>query len=118
MPTHIEEPTVVAALGEPPKLIRELVGRIATKTEQLSIARMTSPPGWSEPAQRPDFDEYTVVISGTLHVASKEGEIDVEAGQALIAHAGELVRYSTPRGAEYIAICLPAFTPESAHRQE
>jgi mannose-6-phosphate isomerase-like protein (cupin superfamily) len=118
MPTLIAQPTRIEAAGDPPKLIEEFVGRANTQSDALSIARMTSPMGWSEPAQTPEFDEYTLVLAGMLRVEHDGGTIDVRAGQAVIARAGEKVRYSTPEpdGAEYIAVCLPAFSPESVHR--
>jgi mannose-6-phosphate isomerase-like protein (cupin superfamily) len=118
MPTHIIEPTQVEAVGYPPKIIREYVGRVNSRTEALSVAHMQSPAGWSEPGQRPGFDEYTVVLKGLLRVEHAAGTMDVKAGQAVIAHAGEWVRYSSPEpgGAEYIAVCLPAFSPETVHR--
>ena len=118
MPTLIENPTTVPAAGEPPKLIREFVGRVNSQTEALSIAQMKSPQGWVEPGQTPRFDEFTVVLKGMLRVEHTNGVIDFCAGQAVIAHAGEWVRYSTPgsEGCEYIAVCLPAFSPESVHR--
>jgi ethanolamine utilization protein EutQ len=118
MPTLIAAPTRVEAAGNKPKLIDEYFGRVNSAHEQLSIAHMRSPGGWLEPGQTPDFDEFTVVIRGTLRVEHKEGAIDVEAGQAVIAHAGEWVRYSTPEegGAEYIAVCRPAFSPATVHR--
>ena len=115
---HIQKPTVIQAAGSPPKLIEEYVGRINSHTSEISIARMISPVGWSEPGQRPQFSEYTVVLKGTLHVKLKEMEIDVSAGQAVIINAGEWVQYSTPYqdGAEYIAVCLPAFSIETVNR--
>ena len=118
MPQLISEPTIVAAAGSMPKKIREYIGRVNSATETLSIAHMTSPSGWQEPGQRPDFDEYTLVLRGTLHVESEEGALDVNAGQAIIARRGEWVRYSTPGadGADYIAVCNPAFSPQTVHR--
>lgn len=119
MPRHIPHPTEVAAAGTKPKIIREFIGRVNSKTENLSVARMTSPSGWIEPGQRPDFDEYTVVLKGSLVLASENGSsMEVRAGEAVIAPKGEWVRYSTPgpEGAEYIAVCLPAFSPETVHR--
>jgi len=104
------------AAGEPPKIIEEFVGRVNSRTSALSIARMTSPPGWREPGQTPEFDEYTVVLRGELQVQTRDKNYNVAAGQAFIVHAGEWVRYSTPQGAEYIAVCLPAFSPETVHR--
>jgi len=121
MPTLIEKPTVIEAAGNKPKLIREHIGRVNSKTGDLSIAHMQSPSGWVEPGQRPEFDEYTVVLSGALTVTDESGaELLVNAGQAVIAHKGEWVRYSTPGpdGAEYIAVCLPAFAPNSVHRDD
>jgi ethanolamine utilization protein EutQ (cupin superfamily) len=116
MPTLIEKPTEVAAAGTKPKLIEEFVGHVNSKTAGVSVARMRSPAGWSEPGQTPEFDEYSIVLSGTLRVSHKTGELDVRAGQAVIAHGGEWVRYSTPEGAEYISVCLPAFSPGTVHR--
>ena len=118
MAIHISKPVVLQAAGHPPKTIEEFVGRVNSKTESVSIARMTSPCGWSEPGQMPQFDEYTVVLRGTLHIKLKGKEIDVQAGQAIIVQAGEWVQYSTPspEGAEYIAVCLPAFSPSLVHR--
>lgn len=118
MPTHIKMPTVVQAAGNKPKQIEEYVGRVNSRTEALSIARMRSPEGWVEPGQTPEFDEYTLVLRGTLRVTSRSGSIDVAAGQAVIAYRGEWVQYSTPgpEGAEYIAVCLPAFSPATVHR--
>lgn len=116
MPTLIEKPATVEAAGNKPKTIREYVGRVNSGTAAVSVAHMTSPAGWVEPGQRPEFDEYTVVLAGCLRVEFDGGAIDVGAGQAVIAHAGEWVRYSTPEGADYIAVCLPAFSPQSVHR--
>ena len=118
MPTLIPTPSIVTAAGQPPKKIEEFIGRVNSKTDAVSVARMTSPAGWVEPGQTPEFDEFTVVLKGTLHVASKKGTLDVRAGQAVIAHRGEWVQYSTPEpeGAEYIAVCLPAFSPQTVHR--
>ena len=116
MPTHVTTPTTVPGVGE--KVIRELVGHVNTGTGALSVARMTSPPGWEEPAQTPEFDEVTVVLDGAVVVEHDGGSITVGPGEAVVAHAGERVRYSTPDGAEYLAICVPAFTPETAHRDE
>jgi hypothetical protein len=118
MPTLIEAPTRVEAAGSPPKLIEEYVGRANTGEARVSIAHMRSPSGWSEPGQRPEFDEYTIVLRGTLHVEHAGGQLDVAAGQALHAHPGEWVRYSTPApaGAEYISVCLAAFSPQTVHR--
>lgn len=116
MPTHIAKPSIVRAAGNKPKIIEEYIGRVNSKTSDLSVARMKSPPGWEEPGQMPEFDEYTLVLRGTLRVGTKNGTIDVHAGQAVIAHRGEWVKYSTPEGAEYIAVCLPAFSQETVHR--
>ena len=116
MPRLIEGPTVVAAAGTKPKRIEEFVGRVNTATQDVSIARMTSPAGWVEPGQRPAFDEYTLVLEGWLRVESESGVLDVQAGQAVHAAAGEWVRYSTPEGASYVAVCLPAFSPDTVHR--
>lgn len=120
MPTHIKAPTRIEAAGNPPKLIDEYVGRVNSRTEAVSIAHMRSPSGWSEPAQRPEFCEYTVVLKGVLRVEHDGGTSDVRAGEAIIAAPGERVRYSTPLpdGAEYIAVCLPAFSPGTVHRDE
>jgi ethanolamine utilization protein EutQ len=117
MPTLISQPKRIQAAGTKPKLIDEYVGRVNSKTAALSVAHMRSPEGWSEPGQTPEFDEYTVVLKGALRVDHKGGHLEVRAGQAVIAHRGEWVRYSTPQGAEYIAICLPAFSPETVHRE-
>jgi mannose-6-phosphate isomerase-like protein (cupin superfamily) len=114
----IESPVRVEAAGEPPKLIDEFAGRASNGEERVSVARMRSPAGWSEPGQRPEFDEYTVVISGALRVETETGELDVRAGQGVLVSAGEWVRYSTPDGAEYVAVCLPAFSPDTVHRDE
>lgn len=116
MPTLVEAPTVIAAAGNKPKRIEEFVGRVNTATTQVSVARMQSPAGWVEPGQRPEFDEYTVVLSGVLRVEHEGGTVDVRPGQAIITRGGEWVRYSTPEGAEYIAVCLPAFSPDTVHR--
>ncbi len=118
MPTLIARPTRVEAAGNKPKLIDEYVGRVNSATESASIAHMRSPAGWSEPGQKPDFDEYTIVLTGSLRVEHAGGAFDVRAGQAVIAHRGEWVRYSSPEpeGAEYIAVCLPAFSLATVHR--
>jgi mannose-6-phosphate isomerase-like protein (cupin superfamily) len=118
MPTFIPSPTRIEAAGNKPKLIEEFVGRVNSKEGRLSIARMKSPRGWVEPGQRPEFDEFTVVLAGTLHVKARDGEWDVRAGQAIMTRAGEWVQYSTPgaEGAEYVAVCLPAFSPQTVHR--
>ncbi len=118
MPTHIKRPSIIEAAGNKPKKIEEFIGRVSSGTETISIARMTSPSGWVEPGQTPDFDEYTVVLRGELHVSSESGTIVVKAGEAVLAQGGEWVQYSTPGadGAEYIAVCEPAFSPGSVHR--
>jgi mannose-6-phosphate isomerase-like protein (cupin superfamily) len=118
MPELIEGPTRVKAAGNKPKLIDEFIGRVNSGDAALSIARMRSPGGWVEPGQMPDFDEYTVVLAGLLRIEHRGGAMDVKAGQAVVVRRGEWVRYSTPEpeGAEYIAVCLPAFTLEGAHR--
>jgi quercetin dioxygenase-like cupin family protein len=118
VPLHIKAPTVVAAAGNVPKRIEEFVGRVNSGTEAISIARMTSPPGWLEPGQTPQFDEFTLVLAGELTVESRDGRIDVAAGEAVVTRAGEWVRYSTPAGATYIAVCLPAFSPGTVHRDD
>jgi mannose-6-phosphate isomerase-like protein (cupin superfamily) len=118
MPTLIPRPTRIQASGTKPKVIEEYVGRINSQTAGVSVAHMRSPEGWEEPGQTPDFDEYTVVLRGTLRVQHRDGQMDVAAGQAVIAHGGEWVRYSSPLagGAEYIAVCLPAFSPDTVRR--
>ncbi len=118
MPTIINAPTTVEAAGNKPKLIEEYVGRVNTNTSAVSVARMRSPGGWVEPGQTPEFDEVTVVLRGTVHVETKDGTLEVHAGQAVITHGGEWVRYSTPGedGAEYIAVCTPAFSMDTVHR--
>lgn len=116
MPTLIEAPTRIEAAGNKPKLIDEFVGRVNNGESRLSIAEMRSPAGWVEPGQRPEFDEYTVVLEGKVVVAHAGGELTVSAGQAVVAKAGEWVQYSTPEGARYIAVCLPAFAPDTVHR--
>ncbi len=118
MPTLIAAPTRVEAAGNKPKLIDEYVGRVNSGTSAASVAHMRSPGGWKEPGQTPEFDEFTVVLRGVLRVDYRDGSMDVRAGQAVIVHRGEWIRYSTPdaEGAEYIAVCLPAFTPDTVHR--
>jgi ethanolamine utilization protein EutQ len=120
MPTLIAQATRIQAAGNKPKLIEEYIGRINSKTSAASVAHMRSPEGWVEPGQTPEFDEFTIVLKGMLRVQHKQGSIDVHAGQAVIAHATEWVRYSTPAegGAEYIAVCLPAFSMETVHRDK
>jgi mannose-6-phosphate isomerase-like protein (cupin superfamily) len=119
MPRIIQQPEVVTAAGNKPKRIEEFAGRLSSGHASVSIARMVSPAGWIEPPQRPEFEEITVVLRGTLRVEHDDGVIDVGAGQAVIAYPGERVRYSTPEagGAEYIAVCLPAFSPHTVHRE-
>lgn len=116
----ITGPTKIEAAGNKPKLIEEYIGRVNSDTAAVSIARMKSPSGWVEPGQTPEFDEYTVVLRGTLHVETKAGTLEVHAGQAVITPGGEWVRYSSPaeEGAEYIAVCLPGFSPATVHRDE
>ena len=118
MPTLIPQATRIQAAGNKPKLIDEYIGRVNSKTSAASVAHMRSPGGWVEPGQTPEFDEFTIVLKGALRVEHKQGALDVRAGQAVIAHAGEWIRYSTPEngGAEYIAVCLPAFSMETVHR--
>jgi ethanolamine utilization protein EutQ len=120
MPTLIPQPTRIQGAGNKPKIIDEYVGRVNSKTSSVSVAHMRSPQGWLEPGQTPEFDEFTIVLKGTLRVEHKGGTLDVHAGQAIVAHAGEWVRYSTPEdgGAEYVAVCLPAFSMETVHRDE
>jgi ethanolamine utilization protein EutQ len=120
MPTLISQPTRITAAGNKPKLIDEYVGRVNTKTSAASVAHMRSPAGWIEPGQTPEFDEFTIVLKGMVRVEHQGGTFDVNAGQAVVTHAGEWVRYSTPKegGAEYIAVCLPAFSMETVHRDE
>lgn len=119
MVQRIDSPTRINAHGEPPKFIEEFIGRANSGTSAVSIARMVSPAGWSEPGQTPEFDEYTVVLRGQLQIETRDGVHRVDAGQAIIVAAGEWVRYSTPEpgGAEYIAVCVPAFSPETVHRE-
>jgi len=116
MPTLIEKPTRIEAAGTKPKMIEEFVGRVNSKTSALSVAHMRSPAGWLEPGQTPEFDEYTLVLKGVLRVTHKNGTLDVGAGQAVVTHRGEWVQYSTPEGADYISVCLPAFSPDTVHR--
>ncbi len=120
MPVLVPQPAYVKAAGNKPKVIEEFVGRIRTGTQQVSVARMRSPGGWVEPGQTPEFDEYTLVLRGTLRVASKGETVDVGAGQAVVCPRGEWVQYSTPtpEGADYVAICLPAFSLEAVHRDD
>jgi len=118
MPTLIAQPTRIQAAGNKPKLIDEYIGRVTSRHDQVSIAHMRSPGGWVEPGQTPEFDEFTIILKGMLRVAHRAGTLDVQAGQAVITHRGEWVQYSTPEpeGAEYIAVCLPAFSPDTVHR--
>lgn len=118
MPQLISQPKVIEAAGNKPKRIEEFFGRVNSGTEAVSIARMVSPSGWLEPGQTPEFDEYTVVLKGMLRVASREGTLDVLPGQGVLVRGGEWVQYSTPaaEGAEYIAVCMPAFSPATVHR--
>jgi ethanolamine utilization protein EutQ (cupin superfamily) len=118
MPTLIDKPTRIEAAGNKPKIIEEYVGRVNSRTEGVSIAHMRSPGGWVEPGQRPEFDEYTLVLQGVLRVEHEGGVVDVAAGQAIITYKGEWVRYSTPtdEGANYVAVCLPAFSPNTVNR--
>jgi len=118
MPTLIARPTVIAPAGNKPKVIEEFAGRVNSRHSNVSIAKMQSPEGWEEPGQRPEFEEITVVLKGTLRVEYEGGTLDVQAGQAVVAAPGEWIRYSTPGpdGAEYIAVCVPAFSPETVHR--
>jgi len=118
MPKLIAAPAVVAAAGTKPKRIEEFAGRVNSGHAQVSVARMVSPSGWAEPGQRPDFEEITVVLRGALRVEHEGGVLDVRAGQAVVTSPGEWVRYSTPGpdGAEYVAVCIPAFSPDTVHR--
>jgi len=120
VPTLIAQPTRISAAGTKPKLIDEYIGRVNTKTDAASVARMRSPQGWAEPGQTPEFDEFTLVLKGMVRVRHKDGQIDVGPGQAVITHRGEWIQYSTPAegGAEYIAVCLPAFSMETVHRDQ
>jgi mannose-6-phosphate isomerase-like protein (cupin superfamily) len=118
MATLIKAPSIIKAAGNKPKIIEEYIGRVNSKTELTSVARMQSPGGWTEPGQRPEFDEFTVVLKGMLRVKTENETIDVRAGQAVIVNKGEWIQYSSPEdgGAEYIAVCLPAFSPDTVHR--
>ena len=118
MPILIPQPTRIQAAGSKPKLIDEYIGRVNSRTQAASVAHMRSPAGWEEPGQRPEFDEFTLVLKGTLRVKHEKGSLDIRVGQAVIAHKGEWIQYSTPEGAEYIAVCLPAFSPETVHRDQ
>ena len=118
MATLIPTPTIIEAAGNKPKIIKEYVGRVNSDSENASVARMNSPEGWVEPGQTPEFDEYTLVIAGTLRVNIRADEFDVAAGEAMIVHKGEWVQYSSPHvgGADYVAVCVPAFSPETVKR--
>ena len=118
IPTHIPAPSIITAAGNKPKIIEEFIGRVNSKTENISVARMKSPGGWVEPGQTPEFDEYTIVLHGMLRVVSRTGVLDVRAGEAVIVRGGEWVQYSSPlpEGAAYIAVCYPAFSMETVHR--
>lgn len=120
MPVHIQEPTIIPSVGTQPKIIREYIGRVNSETSELSIAHMSSPKGWLEPGQRPEFDEYTTVLKGELHVETESGEVLIlRSGQAIICKSGEWIRYSTPsEDTEYIAVCTPAFHPDTVHRDK
>ncbi|MEW6196380.1 MAG: cupin [Bacteroidota bacterium] len=120
MPVKIEKPTIIEAAGNKPKIIEEYIGRVNSHTSDVSVARMKSPGGWIEPGQTPGFDEYTIVLKGLLRVTTKNSVYDLNAGEAIITKKGEWVQYSTPNpeGAEYVAVCLPAFSPETVHRDE
>jgi len=118
VPELIESPSRVEAAGTKPKLIDEYAGRVNTGDERVSVAHMRSPSGWVEPGQRPDFDEYTLVLDGAVHVEHDDGVLEVVAGQAVLTRAGERVRYTTPHGAEYVAVCLPAFAPDTVNRED
>jgi hypothetical protein len=118
MPRLIAAPTQITAAGSPPKQIEEFIGRVNSRHAAVSVARMRSPEGWSEPGQRPEFEEISIVLAGMLRVEHQAGVLEVRAGQAVVAQPGEWIRYSTPEpgGAEYIAVCLPAFSPQTVHR--
>ncbi len=120
MPEYIKSSSVIKAAGNKPKIIDEFIGRVNSKSGELSIAKMKSPEGWVEPGQIPEFDEYTVVLKGLLRVSTKDTIYNVKAGEAIITRKGEWIQYSTPdlEGAEYIAVCLPAFSPDKVHRDE
>ena len=120
MPQKISSPSIITSAGNKPKIIQEFIGRVNSKTSDLSVAKMTSPSGWVEPGQKPEFDEFTVVLKGMLRVTTKNEVIDVNAGEAVIVSKNEWIQYSTPgtEGAEYIAVCLPAFSPDTVHRDE
>ncbi len=118
MPRFIKSPTIIKAAGNKPKIIEEFIGRVNSSESKVSIARMRSPVGWEEPGQTPEFSEFTIVLSGTVRVKSKEGLVDIKSGGAIVVQKGEWVQYSTPEanGAEYISVCVPAFSPSTVHR--
>ncbi len=118
MPHLVEGPQIITAAGNKPKRIEEFAGRVTTDDAQVSVARMTSPAGWQEPGQRPDFQEIIVVLEGMVRVEHEDGVLEVHAGQAVVTAPGEWVRYSTPDGAQYIAVCTPAFSPDTVHRDD
>jgi ethanolamine utilization protein EutQ (cupin superfamily) len=120
MPIKIDAPTIIEAAGNKPKIIEEYIGRVNSDHAALSIARMKSPSGWVEPGQKPEFDEYTLVLQGCLHAQTEAGSLEIKAGEAIVVQAGEWIRYSTPtaQGAEYVAVCLPAFSPDTVNRDE
>jgi len=120
MPKLISDPTIIEAAGNKSKIIREFIGRVNSSTEKISVAKMISPAGWTEPGQTPQFDEYTLVLKGMLRVETKDNIFNINEDQAIVTYAGEWIRYSSPNpgGAEYIAICLPAFSPETVHRDQ
>ena len=120
MPILINKPTIIEAAGNKPKIIEEFFGRVNSKTSEVSIAKMTSPQGWVEPGQQPEFDEYTIVLKGTLQVKTEKEIIDVKAGSAILTKKGEWIQYSTPYegSVEYVAVCLPAFSPDTVNRDE
>ena len=120
MPTIIKSPSIIKAAGNKPKIIEEFIGNVNSQNSEISIAKMKSPSGWKEPGQKPDFDEFTIVLKGSLLVETERENFKINAGEAIITHKGEWVRYSTPvkDGAEYIAVCLPAFSPETVHRDK
>ena len=120
MPTFVKSPSVIKAAGNKPKIIEEFIGRVNSRDNNVSVARMRSPAGWLEPGQTPEFTEYTIVLEGTVRVKSKKGLVDIKSGQAIVVQKGEWVQYSTPEsdGAEYISVCIPAFSPSIVHRDE
>lgn len=120
MPTIIPAPTIISSAGNKQKMIEEYVGKVNTNSSEVSVARMVSPEGWEEPGQRPEFDEYTIVLKGTLKVETENDSFDIKAGSAIITRKGEWIKYSTPyeEGAEYIAVCIPAFSPDTVNRDD